>query len=72
MTPRLLALAGAVVLTVVFLSPIAFLAGQRAGVWLTSPAAEQAGPWPSVDEPEREATPFERPKVPVRPGYGDI
>lgn len=72
MTPRLLVVASALVLTVVFLSPIAFIAGQRAGVWLTTPAAEPAGPWPSQDEAEREGGPSERPKIPVRPGFGDI
>jgi len=44
MTPRRMALAAALVLTVVFLSPIAYLAGQRAGVWLSTPAAERSGP----------------------------
>jgi hypothetical protein len=72
MTPKLMALAAAVVLTVVFLSPAAFMAGQRASVWLTSPGAEPTGPWPSVDEAEREPGPTERAKPPVRPGFGDI
>ena len=68
MTPRRMALAAALVLTVVFLSPIAYLAGQRAGVWLSTPAAERSGPWPSVDEGEREsAAPAERAKPQVRP-----
>ena len=48
MTPKLMALAAVVVLTVVFLSPVAYMAGQRATVWLTAPAGESTGPWPSV------------------------
>ena len=72
MTPKLLALAAVVVLTVVFLSPVAYMAGQRATVWLTAPAAESTGPWPSVDEVEREPGPTERAKPPVLPGFGDI
>jgi hypothetical protein len=72
MTPKLMALAAAVVLTVVFLSPVAFMAGQRATVWLTAPDGEPTGPWPSGDEAEREQGPMERAKAPVRPGVGDI
>jgi hypothetical protein len=72
MTPKLMALAAAVVLTVVFLSPIAYMAGQRTTVWLTAPAGEGTGPWPSVDEAEREQGPGEHAKRPVRPGFGDI
>ena len=72
MTPRRMALAAVLVLTVVFLSPIAYLTGQRTGLWLTTPAAEPAGPWPSLDEAEREPAPSEGPKIPVRPGFGDI
>jgi hypothetical protein len=72
MTPKLMTLAAVVVLTVVFLSPVAYMAGQRATVWLTAPAAESTGPWPSVDEVEREPGPTERAKPPVRPGFGDI
>lgn len=73
MTPRRMALAAVLVLTVVFLSPIAYLAGQRAGVWLSAPAAERSGPWPSVDEGDREsAAPAERAKPQVRPGFGEI
>ena len=72
MTPRRMALAAVLVLTVVFLSPIAYLAGQRAGVWLSMPAAERSGSWPSVDEGEREAAPAERAKPQVRPGFGEI
>ena len=74
MTPRRMALAAVLVLTVVFLSPIAYLAGQRAGVWLSTPAAERSGPWPSVDEGERESSvaPAERAKPQVRPGFGEI
>jgi hypothetical protein len=71
MTPKLMALAAVVVLTVVFLSPVAYMAGQRASLWLIAPAAEPTGPWPSVDEAEREDGPIERSK-PVRPGFGDI
>jgi hypothetical protein len=68
-----MALAAVLVLTVVFLSPIAYLAGQRAGVWLTTPAAERSGPWPSLDEGEREsAGPGDRFKPAVRPGFGEI
>ncbi len=72
MTLKRMALAAVVVLTVVFLSPIAYMAGQRASVWLAAPAAEPAGPWPSVDEAEPEPGPTERSKPPVRPGFGDI
>ena len=71
MTPKLMALAAVVVLTVVFLSPVAYMAGQRATIWLTAPMGEN-GPWPSVDEAEREQGPTERAKPPVRPGFGDI
>jgi hypothetical protein len=72
MTPKLMALAAVVVLTVVFLSPVAYMAGQRASLWLIAPATEPTGPWPSVDEAEREADPTERTKPAVRPGFGDI
>jgi len=72
MTPKLMALAAVVVLTVVFLSPVAYMAGQRATEWLTAPAGEPTGPWPSVDEAERDAGPTERSRPPVRPGFGDI
>ena len=72
MTQKLMAVAAVAVLTVVFLSPVAYMAGQRASVWLTAPAAEPTGPWPSVDEAEREQGPTERAKPPVRPGFGDI
>jgi hypothetical protein len=73
MTPRRMALAAVLVLTVVFLSPIAYLAGQRAGAWLTTPATERSGPWPSVDEGERDsAAPAEHSKPAVRPGFGEI
>jgi len=72
MTSKLMALAGVVVLTVVFLSPVAYMAGQRVSVWLTSPTAEPTGPWPSVDEAEREQGPTERAKPQMRPGFGDI
>jgi hypothetical protein len=72
MTPKLMALAAAVILTVVFLSPVAYMAGQRATVWLTAPDGEPAGPWPSGDEAEREQGPMERAKPAVRPGFGDI
>jgi len=72
MTPKLMALAAVVVLTVVFLSPVAYMAGQRATLWLIAPAGESTGPWPSVDEAEREPGPTERSKPPVRPGFGDI
>jgi hypothetical protein len=40
-------------------------------MWLTAPMGEN-GPWPSVDEAEREQGPTERAKPPVRPGFGDI
>lgn len=72
MTPKRMTLAAVLILTVVFLSPIVYLAGQRAGIWLTTAAAER-GPWPSVDEGERDAgdTP-ERSKPAVRPGFGQI
>jgi hypothetical protein len=64
-------LAAVLALTVVFLSPIAYMAGERAGLWLTSPTAEP-GPWPSVDDAERDAgSPGER-KPAVRPGFGRI
>ena len=71
MTPRRMVLAAALVLTVVFLSPIAYMAGERAGVWLTSPAVE-SGPSPSVDDAERDSgSPVEK-KPAVRPGFGQI
>ena len=57
MTPKRMTLAAVLVLTVVFLSPIAYLAGQRAGAWLTAPAAERAdtgAPWPSLDDNEHD------------------
>ncbi|HJR51288.1 MAG TPA: hypothetical protein VJ794_09305 [Gemmatimonadales bacterium] len=72
MTPKLLVLAGAIALTVVFLSPIAYLAGERAGVWLTTPTVEPTGPWPSLDEAEPETGPADRFKPSVRPGFGQI
>jgi len=53
-SPQRLLVVAVVVLTVVFLSPIAYLAGQRAGTWLTAPSVETAGPWPSLDEGERD------------------
>lgn len=52
MSPQRMIVAGVIVLTVVFLSPIAYLTGQRAGLWLTGPAPDSAGPWPSLDEGE--------------------
>ena len=71
MTPRRMVLAAAVALTVVFLSPIAYMAGERAGLWLTSSAAE-SGPSPSVDDAERDSgSPVEK-KPGVRPGFGQI
>jgi hypothetical protein len=54
MTPKRMALAAVLVLTVVFLSPIVYLAGQGASLWLTTPAVEHSGPWPSLDEGERD------------------
>lgn len=52
MSPKRLIVAGVIVLAVVFLSPIAYLAGHQAGLWLTTPTLESAGPWPSLDEGE--------------------
>ena len=72
MTPKLMALAAVVVLTVVFLSPIAYIAGQRASMWLAAPAAERTGASPSQDEAEREPAPTDGFRPPVRPGFGDI
>lgn len=72
MTPKLMALAAVVVLTVVFLSPIAYLAGQSATVWLAAQTAERTGPVPSLNEAEREQSPTDRFKPPVRAGFGDI
>jgi len=72
MTPKLMALAAAVVLTVVFLSPIAFLAGQRASAWLAEEMALRTGPVPSQEEVERGPGPADRFKPAVRPGFGDI
>jgi len=54
LSPNRMIVAAMVVLTVVFLSPIAYLAGQRAGAWLTTPVVDSAGPWPSLDEGERD------------------
>lgn len=70
MTPKRMALAAALVLTVVFLSPIAYLAGQRAGSWLTTAATSRT--WPSLDEVDPEPAPADRFKQAVRPGFGDI
>ena len=52
MSPKRLIVVGVIMLTVVFLSPIAYLAGQQAGLWLITPAVDSAGPWPSLDEGE--------------------
>jgi len=52
MSPKHMVVTGMIVLSIVFLSPIAYLAGQRAGLWLTTPTLESAGPWPSLDEGE--------------------
>jgi hypothetical protein len=71
MTPNRMALAAVLVLTVVFLSPIAYLAGQRAGIWLTT-ASTEAGPWPSLEEADPGSSSGDRFKPPVRPGFGDI
>ena len=72
MTPKRMALAAVLVLTMVFLSPIVYLAGQRASVWLTTPATER-GPWASGDEGERDAGDMPEPSKPaVRPGFGQI
>ena len=38
MSPKRVMVVGVIVLTVVFLSPIAYLAGQQAGLWLITPA----------------------------------
>jgi hypothetical protein len=54
MTPKRMTLAAVLALTVVFLSPIAYLAGQKASIWLTTPAVERENPWPSADEVERD------------------
>ena len=55
MTPQRMTLAAVLVLTVVFLSPIAYLAGQRTGLWLTTPDMERASnPWPSLEEGEHD------------------
>lgn len=72
MTPKRMALAAVIALTVVFLSPIAYLAGQRAGVWLTEQTVERTGSLPSLDEAEREQGPLDRFRPPARPGFGDI
>ena len=52
MSPKRLIVVGVIMLTVVFLSPIAYLAGQQAGLWLITPAVDSAGPCPSLDEGE--------------------
>lgn len=52
MSPKRVMVVGVIVLTVVFLSPIAYLAGQQAGLWLITPAVDSAGPWPGIDEGE--------------------
>lgn len=54
MTPQRMTLAAVLVLTVVFLSPIAYLAGQRTGLWLATPAMERGNPWPSLEEGEHD------------------
>ena len=58
MTLRRMTLAAVLVLTVVFLSPIAYMAGQRAGLWLTTPVMERGNPWPSLEEGERDPGPL--------------
>ena len=52
MSPKHMVVTGMIALSVVFLSPIAYHAGQRAGLWLTTPTRESAGPGPSLDEGE--------------------
>jgi hypothetical protein len=47
-------LAAVLVLIVVFLSPIAYLAGQRTGLWLTTSPMERGNPWPSLEEGEHD------------------
>ena len=54
MTPQRMTLAAVLVLTVVFLSPIAYLAGQRTGLWLATPTMERGNPWPSLEEGEQD------------------
>jgi hypothetical protein len=56
MTPKRMTLAAVLVLMVVFLSPIVYMAGHRASLWLATPAAEVegGGAWPSLDEGERD------------------
>jgi hypothetical protein len=54
MTPKRMTLAAVLVLTVVFLSPIVYLAGHRASLWLATPAVEHSVPWQSLDEGEQD------------------
>ena len=70
MTPRRMVLAAALALMVVFLSPIAYMAGERAGLWLTTTA--ERGAVPSVDDDERDAGSLVERKPAVRPGFGRI
>lgn len=75
MTPTRMILAAVLVLTVVFLSPIVYMAGHQASLWLATPAAEMTGegPWPSLDEGERDpGTMGERLKPAGLPGVVDI
>ncbi len=54
MTPRRMALAAVLILALVFLSPIAFLLGQRTGLWLVTPSDDRGGPWYSPGQEERD------------------
>lgn len=45
MTLKRMALAALLILILVFLSPIAYLVGQRTGLWLVTPSDEGSSPW---------------------------
>jgi hypothetical protein len=72
MSPPRMIMAAVLVLTVVFLSPIAYLTGQRAGLWLTTPTGESAGPWPSLDEGELDPGGMGEKLKPANGGVVDI
>ena len=72
MTLRRMTLAAVLVLTVVFLSPIAYMAGQRAGLWLTTPVVEHGSPWPSLEEGEHDPGPLGERLKPAGGGVADI
>ena len=73
MTPKLMTLAAVVVLTVVFLSPVAYMAGQRAtAVADRARRGRRTVRGRAWTRRSADTGPTERAKPPVRPGFGDI